>query len=44
MNAGVGLDGSNMRREIANLDRRRSQDLRAVEPEFAALIEYHGPA
>ena len=43
MNAGVGLDGSNMRREIANLDRRRSQDLRAVEPEFAALIEYNGP-
>ena len=43
MNAGVGLDGSNMRREIANLDRRRSQDLRAVEPEFAKLIEYNGP-
>ena len=43
MNAGVGLDGSNMRREIANLDRRRQQDLRQVEPEFAALIEYHGP-
>ena len=43
MNAGVGLDGSNMRREIANLDRRRSQDLRAVEPEFATLIEYNGP-
>jgi MoaA/NifB/PqqE/SkfB family radical SAM enzyme len=43
MNAGVGLDGSNMRREMANLDRRREQDLRSVEPEFAALIEYHGP-
>ena len=43
MNNGVGLDGSNMRREMANLDRRREQDLRSVEPEFAALIEYHGP-
>ena len=43
MNNGVGLDGTNMRREMANLDRRREQDLRSVEPEFAALIEYHGP-
>jgi organic radical activating enzyme len=43
MNAGVSLDGSNMRREIANLDRRREQDLRTVEPEFAELIDYTGP-
>ena len=43
MNAGVGLDGSNMRREIANLDRRRDQNLALVEPEFAKLIEYNGP-
>ena len=43
MNAGVGLDGSNMRREIANLDRRRNQNLALVEPEFAKLIEYNGP-
>ena len=43
MNAGVGLDGSNMCREIANLDRRRDQNLALVEPEFAKLIEYNGP-
>ena len=43
MNAGVSLDGSNMRREIANLDRKRGQDLRDVEPEFATLINYAGP-
>ena len=43
MNAGVVLDGSNMRREIANLDRRRDQNLALVEPEFAKLIEYNGP-
>jgi len=43
MNAGVSLDGSNMRREIANLDRRREQNLCTVEPEFAKLIDYNGP-
>ena len=43
MNAGVSLDGTNMRREMANLDRRREQNLRSVEPEFAKLIEYNGP-
>jgi MoaA/NifB/PqqE/SkfB family radical SAM enzyme len=43
MNGGVSLDGSNMRREMANLDRRRNQNLALVEPEFANLIEYHGP-
>ena len=43
MNAGVSLDGSNMRREIANLDRKRNQNLALVEPEFAKLIEYNGP-
>ena len=32
-----------MRREIANLDRRRNQNLTEVEPEFAQLIEYAGP-
>ena len=44
MNAGVSLDGSNMRREIANLDRKRGQDLRDVEPEFAQIIQYTGHA
>ena len=43
MNAGVSLDGSNMRREIANLDRRRQQNLAHIEPEFATLIDYAGP-
>lgn len=43
MNNGVSLDGANMRREMANLDRRREQNLAVTEPEFAALIEYHGP-
>jgi glutamate-1-semialdehyde 2,1-aminomutase len=43
MNGGVSLDGFNMRREIANLDRRRKQNLAVTEPEFAHLIEYNGP-
>jgi len=43
MNRGASLDGFNMRREIANLDRRRGQNLCAVEPEFANIIEYYGP-
>jgi hypothetical protein len=29
--------------KIADLDRKRNQDLRAVAPEFAQLIEYTGP-
>jgi MoaA/NifB/PqqE/SkfB family radical SAM enzyme len=43
MNRGVSLDGLQLRREVGNLDRRREQDLRAVEPEFAELIDYAGP-
>ena len=43
MNNGASLDGFNMRREIANLDRKRNQNLKLVEPEFANLIEYNGP-
>ena len=43
MNRGASLDGVNMRREIANLDRRRNQNLVITEPEFATLIEYAGP-
>jgi len=43
MNRGVSLDGFNMRREIANLDRKRQQNLAVAEPEFAQLIEYVGP-
>jgi organic radical activating enzyme len=43
MNNGVSLDGFQMRREIANLDRRREQNLAQVEPEFASLIDYANP-
>jgi organic radical activating enzyme len=43
MQGGVSLDGDLLRTKIAELDRRRGQDLRAVEPEFAAIIEYGGP-
>jgi MoaA/NifB/PqqE/SkfB family radical SAM enzyme len=43
MNRGVSLDGLQLRREVGNLDRRREQDLRTVQPEFAELIDYAGP-
>jgi hypothetical protein len=43
MNKGASLDGFHMRREIANLDRRRHQNLVDVEPEFAKIIDYAGP-
>jgi hypothetical protein len=43
MNNGVSLDGFQLRRELANLDRRREQNLAVVEPEFARLINYSDP-
>jgi len=43
MNNGVSLDGFQLRRELANLDRRREQNLAVVEPEFAELINYTNP-
>jgi MoaA/NifB/PqqE/SkfB family radical SAM enzyme len=43
MNRGVSLDGEQLRREIGNLDRRRSQNLVEVEPELAELIGYISP-
>jgi MoaA/NifB/PqqE/SkfB family radical SAM enzyme len=43
MNRGASLDGTILRMKIADLDRRRSTDLRQVEPEFATLINYAGP-
>ena len=43
MNSGTSLDGDVLRTKIAELDRRRNQDLRSVEPEFADLIGYGGP-
>jgi len=43
MNNGASLDGKLLRMKIADLDRKRGQDLRTVEPEFAELIGYNGP-
>ena len=43
MNNGVSLDGFILRMKVADLDRKRNQNLSTVEPEFAALIEYNGP-
>lgn len=43
MSAGASLDGELLRMKIADLDRKRGQDLRLVEPEFADLIGYTGP-
>jgi hypothetical protein len=43
MSGGVSLDGQLLRMKIADLDRKRQQDLRTVEPEFAELIDYVGP-
>ena len=40
MNNGASLDGNILRMRVADLDRKRQQDLRLVEPEFANLIEY----
>ena len=40
MNRGVGLDGDILRMRIADLDRKRSQNLKDFEPEFAQLIKY----
>jgi MoaA/NifB/PqqE/SkfB family radical SAM enzyme len=43
MTAGASLDGQLLRMKIADLDRKREQDLRTVQPEFADLINYPGP-
>lgn len=40
MNNGVSLDGDILRMRIADLDRKRDQDLAEVEPELAKLINY----
>jgi hypothetical protein len=40
MNSGASTDGFMLRMKIADLDRKRNQDLSAVEPEFAELIGY----
>ena len=43
MNNGSSLDGFILRMRVADLDRMRQQNLADVEPEFASLIDYHGP-
>jgi MoaA/NifB/PqqE/SkfB family radical SAM enzyme len=43
MTNGASLDGQILHMQIANLDRRRQQNLALVEPEFAQIIKYHGP-
>ena len=40
MHRGVSLDGNILRMRIADLDRKRNQDLSVVEPKFAKLIDY----
>jgi len=41
MNGGASTDGFMLRMKIADLDRKRNQDLNTVAPEFAKLIEYN---
>jgi len=41
MNNGASLDGFLLKMKIADLDRKRNQDLSLAEPEFAAIIEYN---
>jgi MoaA/NifB/PqqE/SkfB family radical SAM enzyme len=43
MNNGASLDGFILKMKIADLDRKRQQNLVEVEPDFAKLIEYDGP-
>ena len=40
MNTGASTDGFMLRMKIADLDRKRSQNMRTVAPEFADLIAY----
>jgi hypothetical protein len=40
---GFALDGDILRMRVADLDRKRQQNLAVVEPEFAQLINYNGP-
>jgi hypothetical protein len=43
MRNGASTDGFITRMKIADLDRKRNQDLRTVAPDFARIIEYTGP-
>jgi MoaA/NifB/PqqE/SkfB family radical SAM enzyme len=42
MNGGASLDGFILRMKVADLDRKRNQNLAKVEPELAQLIGYDG--
>ena len=44
MNGGASTDGFMLRMKIADLDRKRNQNLAVVAPEFAELIGYNGHA
>jgi len=43
MRNGASTDGFMTRMKIADLDRKRNQNLRTVAPEFAQILEYTGP-
>jgi MoaA/NifB/PqqE/SkfB family radical SAM enzyme len=43
MNNGNSLDGFILRMRVADLDRKRQQNLALVEPELAEIIDYAGP-
>jgi hypothetical protein len=43
MNGGASLDGNILRMKIADLDRKRQQNIATVQPEFADLINYVNP-
>jgi hypothetical protein len=43
MNNGASTDGFMTCMKIADLDRKRQQDLRTVAPELSALLNYGGP-
>jgi organic radical activating enzyme len=41
MNRGASLDGNILRMKIADLDRKRQQNMRDIAPEFADLVDYN---
>jgi hypothetical protein len=43
MNNGASLDGFILKMKVADLDRKRQQNMAVTQPEFAQLIEYAGP-
>jgi organic radical activating enzyme len=43
MNSGASMDGFMLRMKVADLDRKRQQNMAMIQPEFAKLIDYAGP-